>query len=146
MTSKRHVIAKKFSQNVVQPQRIPARFDDPDGDLLAASVQVFTPNRAERDYFIPAFPLRFLAQITPAGDAVPLLLIALAMMRMKGEQEIALGPALWSKIGNPGARVRSRLLKQIARLPSAVCVLEARTGRPHLLRTGADWPQKITHR
>jgi len=117
-----------------------------DADLTAMAVKVDIPNTNNRDLYIPAFPLSFLQQVASAGDALPLLLVALTKMRMKGESEIALGPALWSMIGNPGPRIRSRLLKQIARLPTSLCTLEARTGRPDLLRTGPDWPVKMMNR
>jgi hypothetical protein len=113
---------------------------------MAMAVKVDIPNTNNRDLYIPAFPLRFLQQVVSVGDALPLLLVALTKMRMNGESSIALGPALWSMIGNPGPRVRSRLLKQIARLPTSLCTLEARTGRPYLLRTGPDWPVKTTNR
>ena len=116
-----------------------------DLDLLAASVQVSLPILKKHERYIPAFPLSFLQQVMPARDALPVLLSALATMRMKNVSEIALGPALWSTIGNPSPRVRSRLLKQIAKLPESLCTLECRTGRPHLLRTGPTWPVKITN-
>jgi hypothetical protein len=137
---------KKFNPEQFKRNRLPSESEDPDVDLFALSVQVEMPNMGERERYIPAFPLRFLQQVVSVGDALPLLLVALAKMRMKGESEIALGPALWSMIGNPGPRVRSRLLKQIAGLPESLCTLKARTGRPHLLRTGPDWPVKIMKR
>lgn len=119
---------------------------DPDADLLAYAVKTAVPSAGQREYYIPSIPLRFLRQVVIAGDALPVLLVALAMMRMKGLNEIALGPALWSMIDNPGPRVRARLLKQIAVLPEELCTLEPRHGRPHLLRAGPDWPKKMTHR
>lgn len=137
--------SKKFNPKQFE-RSLQMSAEDPDADLFASSVRVSMPNMGERERYIPAFPLRFLQQVISVGDALPLLLVALAMMRMKGEREIALGPALWSMIGNPGPRVRSRLLKQIAGLPESLCTLEARTGRPHLLRTGPDWPVKIMNR
>ncbi|MBU2737694.1 hypothetical protein [Acidithiobacillus concretivorus] len=119
---------------------------DPDLDLLSSAVKLAVPSIRQREYYIPAIPLRFLREAATAGDALPVLLVALAMMRMKDLNEIALGPALWSMIDNPGPRVRARLLKQIAALPEELCTLEPRRGRPHLLRTGPDWPKKMTRR
>lgn len=136
---------KKITLNQFDGERQVLR-KDPDADLLANAVKIAIPNIHQRMNYIPAFPLHFLRQAATAGDALPVLLVALAMMRMKGLNEIALGPALWSMIDNPGPRVRSRLLKQIARLPESLCTIESRRGRPHLLRTGPDWPKKMTSR
>ena len=93
--------------------------------------------------FIPAIPHTFLSAISPAGDAVALLLFALAQMRMQGVTEIAMGQQLWSLIGNPTKRVRARLLHQIGLLPGNLCTIRVRSGRPHLLVAGPDWPRKI---
>lgn len=93
--------------------------------------------------FIPAIPHTFLSAISPAGDAVVLLLFALAQMRMQGITEIAMGQQLWSLIGNPTKRVRARLLRQIGLLPGNLCTLRIRSGRPHLLVAGPDWPRKL---
>lgn len=120
--------------------------EDPDAEIFSSSVLVSIPKKRMREYYIPSFPMKFLKQIVPARDAIPVLLVALAMMRMKGEEEIALGSSLWLMVGNPGPRIRSRLLRQISGLPETLCQLEARVGRPHLLRTGPDWPQKNSYR
>ncbi len=112
-------------------------------DLGIPETQVLIPRSEKALRFIPAFPISFLTQIAPAGDAVPVLLVAFALMRMKNETEISLGPALWAVVGKPNARIRARLLKQIASLPESLCILEPRQGRPHLLRASAQWRQKI---
>ncbi len=137
---------KKFNPIKFKQNCLPSESEDPDSDLFASSVKVEMPNMRVSERYIPSFPLRFLQEVASVGDALPLLLVALAMMRMKGESSIALGPALWSMIGNPGPRVRSRLLKQIAGLPRSLCTVESRAGRPHLLRTGPDWPRGTTNR
>jgi len=113
---------------------------------MSTAVKIETTSKIKQELFIPSFPQIFLRQILPAGDAIAILLIAMAEMRMQGLTEVALSPALWAKLGNPSRRIRSRLLKQISKLPPPVCTLEARSGRPHLLRTGSDWPvKKITN-
>lgn len=134
---------KKFNPDQFNASR--PSTTDPDADIFATSVKISILGNSQKDYFIPSFPLRFLQQTAQAGDALPVLLVALMMMRMKGEREIALGPALWKLVGDPSPRVRARLLKKIAGLPESLCTLEARTGRPHLLRTGPDWPAKTTN-
>lgn len=119
---------------------------DPDADwmqvaekLPAASFQA----RKKRDPYIPAIPRKFLRLARPAGDALELLLVALAEMRMRGTREIALGPTLWARVGDPSKRVRARLLRQIAELPESLCKLTPRNGRPHLLTAGSDWPKAV---
>jgi hypothetical protein len=62
---------------------------------------------------------------------------------MRGTGEIAIGSAVWSKVGDPSKRVRSRLLRQISGLPADLCTLVARKGRPHLLIAGPGWPVPI---
>ena len=117
---------------------------DPDADwLMVAEVtpaQAFR-NNAKAVQFIPSFPLSFLQRLLPAEDAIPLLLVAMAEMRMRFAKETSLGPSLWQRVGRPSRRVRARWLKQIAQLPRNVCELIPRKGRPYLLRQGADWPQ-----
>ena len=103
----------------------------------------FNP-RAKKNRYIPAIPMEFIRQTLVAGDALPLLLVALAEMRMRGTSEIAIGPALWAEVGNPSKRVRARLLRQVACLPARLCTVTARKGRPHLLKAGPDWPKSLT--
>lgn len=102
----------------------------------------FSP-RARKNRYVPAIPMEFIRQTLIAGDALALLLVALAEMRMRGTSEIAIGPALWAEVGNPSKRVRARLLRQIAGLPDSLCTVAARKGRPHLLKTGSDWPKPV---
>lgn len=137
-----------MSDSKFNPDRFKNKVNDinVDSELMRTAIKIQMPSRKSSDRFIPAFPLTFLQQLLPAGDALPILLIAMTEMRMKDMSEVALGPGLWASIGNPSRRIRSRLLQQIMKLPSTVCTLEARAGRPHLLRTGSDWPvKKITN-
>ena len=99
--------------------------------------------REKKNRYIPAIPMEFIRKTLVAGDALPLLLVALAEMRMRSAHEIAIGPTIWTVVGNPSKRVRVRLLRQIAFLPENLCRVEARNGRPHLLKTGPDWPRPI---
>ena len=119
---------------------------DPDADWMPQVETVpaahFNPHPRKNRY-IPAIPLEFVRKTLVAGDALPLLLVALAEMRIRGASEISVGPALWAQVGNPTKRVRARLLRQIACLPKSLCTLIARNGRPHLLNTGTDWPKRI---
>ncbi len=87
--------------------------------------------------------MEFVRQTLVIGDALPLLLVALTEMRMRGTNEIAIGPAMWAEVGNPSKRVRARLLRQIAYLPENLCEVVARNGRPHLLKAGSGWPRSI---
>lgn len=119
---------------------------DPDADWMASVV--YTPaatltGRQVKSRYIPAVPVAFIQGALPSGDALPVLLIALMEMRMRGTGEIAIGPAVWSKVGDPSKRVRSRLLRQISGLPADLCRLVARKGRPHLLIAGPGWPAPI---
>jgi len=134
-----------MSSTKFKPGNFPRRAAIPHdtADLMANAVKVTTHPNTRYEHYIPSFPMKFLQQAVVVGDALPLLLVALSMMRIQGKSEIALGPALWSEIGNPGPRMRSRWLKQIAKLPASLCTLEPRKGRPHLLRTGSDWPVRI---
>lgn len=100
-------------------------------------------SRAKKNRYIPAIPMEFIRQTLVAGDALPLLLVALAEMRMRGTSEIAIGSALWAEVGDPSKRVRARLLRQIACLPENLCTVVARNGRPHLLKAGPNWPRAI---
>ena len=137
-----------MSDSKFKPDRFMYKVRDTEVDLelMRTAIKVQMPARKSSDRFIPAFPLTFLQQILPAGDALPILLLAMTEMRMKDLREVALGPALWANMGNPSRRIRSRLLQQIMKLPSCVCTLEARAGRPHLLHTGSDWPiKKVTN-
>ena len=118
-----------------------------DEDWMAVATRVPTAGLGRgtaQGYFIPAIPYSFLTAISPAADAVTLLLFALARMRMLGVNEIAIGQPLWKLVGNPTKRVRARLLQQISKLPNDICMIISRRGRPHLLVTGVSWPQKIT--
>ena len=100
------------------------------------------PLRRNRTEYIPSFPLNFLQQIAPANEAVVLLLVVLAEMRKQAKTEMPIGNKIWVKVNNPSRRVRCRLLRQIKRLPSDVCVLMDRIGRPSLLIAGPSWPTK----
>jgi hypothetical protein len=119
---------------------------DPDADWMQQAENIpaarFSP-RARNNRYVPAIPMEFIRQTLIAGDALALLLIALAEMRMRGTSEISIGPALWAEVGNPSKRVRARLLRQIAGLPGRLCTVVARKGRPHLLKAGPDWPHSI---
>ena len=117
---------------------------DPDADWMQQAETIpaarFSP-RARKNRYVPAIPMEFIRQTLIAGDALALLLVALAEMRMRGTREIAIGPALWAEVGSPSKRVRARLLRQIAGLPESLCTVAARKGRPHLLTAGKEWPQ-----
>jgi hypothetical protein len=119
---------------------------DPDADWMRQAEIIpaarFTP-RARKNRYVPAIPMEFIRQTLIAGDALALLLVALAEMRMRGHSEIAIGPALWAEVGNPSKRVRARLLRLIAGLPESLCTVTARNGRPHLLKTGHEWPRSL---
>ena len=118
----------------------PDRYLDWMGLAEAIPAQSFLP-RKRRAPYIPAIPRSFLRTAAPAGDSLELLLVALAEMRKRGVNEIAIGPSLWHLVGNPSKRVRTRLLRQIGRLPPTLCSLVRRKGRPHLLVTGPEWPR-----
>jgi hypothetical protein len=119
---------------------------DPDADWMRQAETIpaarFNP-RPKKNRYIPAVPLEFIQRTLGAGDALALLLVALAEMRMRASSEIAIGPALWAAIGNPSKRVRARLLRQITSLPENLCTVLARKGRPHLLKAGPSWPRAI---
>ena len=77
--------------------------------------------------------MEFIRQTLGVGDALALLLVALAEMRMRGTTEITIGPALWAAVGSPSKRVRARLLKQVAGLPESLCTVAAhKIGRAHV--------------
>lgn len=123
--------------------KAPAVSNDSDADWMRQAEAIpaarFNP-RARKNRYVPAIPMEFIRQTLIAGDALALLLVALAEMRMRGISEIAIGPALWAEVGNPSKRVRARLLRQIACLPEGLCMVIARRGRPHLLKAGVGWP------
>jgi len=116
---------------------------DPDADWMriAERVPLVSISSRRQTPYIPALPRSFLRAAAPAGDSLELLLIALTEMRMRCTSEISIGPPLWYQIGSPTKRVRTRLLRQIASLPSTLCLLVPRPGRPHLLIVGPDWPR-----
>jgi hypothetical protein len=120
---------------------------DPDADWMRQAETIpasrFNP-RVRKNRYVPAIPMEFIRQTLIAGDALALLLVALAEMRMRGTSEIAIGPKLWAEVGSPSKRVRARLLRQIATLPTSLCTVTARKGRPHLLIAGAKWPRSPT--
>jgi hypothetical protein len=110
---------------------------------FAIKVTTSTPtNSKAKAPYIPNFPVTFLDAIAEAGDAIRILLVTMAETRKRGVEEISLGPSIWAKAGKPSARVRSRLLSQIAALPKRLCTLTPRKGKPHLLKIGPDWPQR----
>lgn len=120
---------------------------DPDASLMASAdvipaVSFRSPTKARR--FIPAVPLSFIQETLVVGDALPLVLVLLMEMRIRGTVELAIGPAIWAAVGNPSKRIRARLLRQVSQLPPDICTLTPRDGRPHLLRTGPKWPKPIT--
>jgi hypothetical protein len=122
---------------------------DPDEDWMVDAVLTAASTfsrRQPRVRFVPAFPVEFLQAASAAGDALPLLLLAFAEMRVRQVGEIAVGPALWAAAGNPSKRVRSRLLRQLSCLPGELCELIVRKGRPHLLRAGPRWPKPLQPR
>ena len=119
---------------------------DPDADWMQQAEIIPAARfslRARKNRYIPAIPIDFIRQTLIVGDALALLLVALAEMRMRGVSEIALGPALWADVGTPSKRVRARLLRQIACLPEGLCKVIARKGRPHLLKAVPSWPRSI---
>jgi hypothetical protein len=117
---------------------------DPSADWMEGAIHIpansFVLGRGKPRY-IPAIPLDFIQKTLQVGDALAVLLIAVMETRTKGVDEIALGPSVWAKVGNPSKRVRSRLLRQISQLPEEVCVIVSRRGRPHLLTAGPAWPR-----
>ncbi len=118
---------------------------DPNADWMAQAERLpVTTHRSPKGetLYIPAIPRTFLRAAAAAGDALELLLVALAEMRMRATTEIAIGPALWKQAGNPSKHVRVRLLSQLGTLPPSLCTLVPRRGRPHLLVTGPDWPRQ----
>ena len=126
-------------------QTLPLVVNDPDEDWLAMAEVIPAHSFREqpkRALFIPSFTLAFLQQLLPAKDAIPILLVAMAEMRMRNIRETPLGPKLWQRVGNPSRRVRSRWLQQAQQLPPTLCILTPRKGRPHLLVQGKDWPQQ----
>jgi hypothetical protein len=102
-----------------------------------------SPTKARR--FIPAIPLSFIQETLVVGDALPLVLVLLMEIRIRGAVEVAVGPAIWATVGNPSKRIRARLLRQVSQLPAEVCTLTPRKGRPHLLRVGSRWPKPATN-
>jgi len=127
-------------------QTLPLATNDPDEDWLALAEVIPAHSFREqpkRALFIPSFTLTFLQQLLPAKDAIPILLVAMAEMRMRNTRETPLGPKLWQRVGSPSRRVRSRWLEQIQQLPATLCSLTPRKGRPHLLTQGKDWPQPM---
>jgi len=118
--------------------------DEVDWTRFAIKVPTSTStNFKAKAPYIPNFPVTFLDAIAPAGDAIRVLLVTMAEIRKRGVEEISLGPSIWAKAGKPSARVRSRLLSQMAALPERLCTLEPRKGKPHLLKIGPTWPRRI---
>jgi hypothetical protein len=77
---------------------------DPDADWMQQAETIpaarFSP-RARKNRYVPAIPMEFIRQTLVAGDALALLPVALAVMRMHGTSEIAIGPALLAEVGTP---------------------------------------------
>lgn len=121
---------------------------DPDAYLMASAEVIpaasfRSPTKMRR--FIPAVPLSFIQETLVVGDALPLVLVLLMEMRIRGTVELAIGPAIWAAVGNPSKRIRARLLRQVSQLPSDICTITPRNGRPHLLRVGSSWPKPATN-
>lgn len=116
---------------------------DQDADWMRVAQKLPRENihKMRQTLYIPAIPRSFLRTAARAGDSLELLLVALSEMRMRAISEISIGPSIWHQVGSPSKRVRTRLLRQIAGLPSNLCALVPRVGRPHLLVTGPDWPR-----
>lgn len=120
---------------------------DPDNDWMQVAERLSTTPRTTTGgtlKYIPAIPMAFLRSVSKSGDALPILLISLAEMRMRNSSEIAIGSRIWNQAGVSSKRVRARLLRQIQALPNSICVLSYRPGRPHLLQAGPDWPVLIS--
>ena len=118
--------------------------DEVDWTQFAIKVPTSTStNSKAKAPYIPSFPVAFLDVIALAGDAIRVLLVTMAEIRKRGVEEISMGPSIWAKAGKPSARVRSRLLSQMAALPERLCTLEPRKGKPHLLKIGPAWPRRI---
>ena len=116
---------------------------DPDADWMQVSEKLPAGTfkvSTKRPPYIPAISREFLRKLSPAKDSLELLLVVLAEMRMRKVTEIAIGPAMWEKIGSPSRSVRARLLHQISWLPDSTCRVMPRQGRPHLLVVGPGWP------
>lgn len=85
---------------------------DPEASLMA-SVEIIpaasfrSPTKARR--FIPAVPLGFIQEALVVRDALPLVLVLLMEMRIRGAVELPIGPAIWAAAGNPSKRIRARL-------------------------------------
>ena len=121
---------------------------DPDVSLMASAEVIPAANfrsPAKVHRFIPAVPLSFIQETLVVGDALPLVLVLLMEMRIRGAAEVAVGPAIWAAVGNPSKRIRARLLRQVSQLPPDICTLTPRNGRPHLLRVGPRWPKPATN-
>ena len=133
---------KSFNPTLFEVQVPPSLESDDDLMSVAEKIPAALFRIKKRTApFIPAIPLSFLQSIIPAGDSVPLLLVCLAEMRIRGVVEIGIGLSIWLRSGNPGKRVRSRQLRQIGQLPSSLCRIIPRKGRPHLLVAGPNWPK-----
>ena len=133
---------KSFNPTLFEVQVPPSLENDDDLMSVAEKIPAVLFRIKKRTTpFIPAIPLSFLQAIIPAGDSVPLLLVCLAEMRIRGVTEIGIGPSIWLKTGNPSKRIRSRLLHQIGQLPPSLCRIIPRKGRPHLLVAGPNWPK-----
>jgi len=70
--------------------------------------------------------MEFIRQTLIARDALGLLLVVLAEMRMLDTSEIAIDPAMLTEVGNPSKRMSARLLRPIGELPEGLCTLLAR--------------------
>ncbi len=133
---------KSFNPTLFEVQ-VPPSLEN-DDDLMSVAEKIPTESfriKKRTAPFIPAIPLSFLQAIIPAGDSLPLLLVCLAEMRIRRVTEIGIGPSIWLKTGNPSKRIRSRQLRQIGQLPSSLCTIIPRKGRPHLLVAGPNWPK-----
>lgn len=137
-------MTKKFEPNDIK-QRSRQLPVDPDADWIAIATKVPLVPKVNvtirrQEFFIPAVPHSFIRE-ADAGDALELLLVAIAHMRMNRVTEIPINKAIWRKVGDPSRRVRSRLLKQLAELSPELCTLTIRKGRPALLVAGPKWPK-----
>lgn len=117
---------------------------DPNDDWMSISEKLPAKSfltKSREGHYVPSIPYEFLQEASVVGDALLVLLVALAEMRMRRVNTLSLGPTIWALVGDPSKRVRARLLRQLAKLPPNLGNLTFREGKPYLLTTGPDWPK-----